>query len=161
MNDLVFRRAALDNFLLKAVPLAAVGGGLLGWFLPKTVWRVSPGTVTLGDFALVCVLGLISWTAVSRLRLGFAGIAAVVGGWLGVFAVREVLWRFSPLGLAIFYGVAVLVLVVALLGSFAYELRGSRSTMSLLTPERVLGVMVGVAVLGWLALAAILGWLTS
>ncbi len=159
MNEVVFQRAALENFLLKAIGVAAVLGALLGWFLPRTVWRVSAGTVTLGDFALVCLLGLISWALTSRLDLDFAGGAAVAAGWLGVFAVREVVWRFSSPGLSIFYGVAVLVLVVTLLGSFFYELRGGRSRTSLLTPGRVLGVLVGAVVLVWLVLATLVGWL--
>ena len=159
------RPAERSNFILYAVSAGSLIGALLGWLLPNIVWRTG-GTTPLGDFALVCLLCISVWMlTTARVREGVIPTLALI--WLGIFFFREIAWRFWPLVLAMIYGAAVTVLISVTLGFFVYESRvrarsgRGLSGGSILTPERLVSIVLGFIFLVWLIAASIIGWITT
>lgn len=152
------RRSQLENFLLYGLLAGLVAGGLLGaYLLPPATWRAGTATTTLGDFALLTLLGLVvygAWRGAGRRGVAGAAVLAVVA-----LGVREAAWRFAPELLAVLYGAATVCVLVALLGPPAYRLRRGEPAAEILTPERILGILVGGWILGWLLLAVGVGTL--
>ncbi len=159
------RPAERANFLFAAISVGVILGVLLGWLLPKTVWRTG-GTTPLGDFALVCLVGAIVWTVLMKRPTRGRKLALSLAV-LGVLVLREAAWRYWPLVLAMLYGVAVTSLILTLLGSFVYEARRASGTVAgfsvarLLTPERGISLILGLILLVWLMAATVFCWLIS
>lgn len=148
------RESERANFLAAASVVAVLVGAAAGLWLPWQAWRIG-GLTPLGDFAILCVLGILTWRLAVR-RSGTGRVLAAAALALGVFAVREVLWRLYPRGLNILYGITVLLLLVWLLGLAGYRIYRERISLAdLLKEESVLGFGLGALVLVWLLIGVL------
>lgn len=136
------------NFLAAASVVAVLVGTAAGLWLPWETWRIG-GLTPLGDFAVLCVLGILVWRLAVRRSESGPVVAALILV-LGVFAVREVLWRLYPSGLNVLYGIAVLLLFGWLLGLAGYRIYREHVCLAdLLKEESVFGLGLGILVLVW------------
>lgn len=148
------RESERVNFLAAVSVVAVLAGTAAGLWLPWKTWRIG-GLTPLGDFAVLCVIGVLVWRlAVRRSGREHAIAAAVLA--LGVFAVREVLWRRYPKGLDVLYGIAVVLLLVWLLGLAGYRIYRERLRFAdLLKEESVFGLGLGVLIFVWFLVGVI------
>jgi len=146
MSSMV-RESERVNFLAAASVVAVLVGTAAGLWLPWEAWRIG-GLTPLGDFAVLCVLGILVWRLARRSGLGPVVAALILV--LGIFAVREVLWRLYPRGLSVLYGIAVLLLLGWLLGLAGYRIYRERVRLAdLLKEESAFGLGLGILVLVW------------
>lgn len=149
------------NFLAAVIPLAILLGAALGYWLPRPTWRAGAPT-PLGDFALVVALGYMVWYGV--VRPGRWGrLVPMAGLAIAALILREILWRYSPLGLAVLYGVSTFSAIALTLGSFGlqvlWHLRGGkrwRIGEEPLDVETLAGLVLGGSILIWFLLGAFL-----
>lgn len=143
----------IENFRLLCLGACLVVGPLAGWLLPQAIWRSSSGTTSLGDYALMCCLALASWIGLGRWEGRGVVIALVASA--AVFAVREVAWRFSVTTLSILYATATVALAGVVVASF-YEFRKAKDLGEVLSPERIVILMVGIQVMVWTLFSTLL-----